>query len=135
MFFFLAILVVFMIGWGVAQYSMLYPQTKPGFWHAVDAITLAYHQMYGDTYADSVIRAEPFDMPAPDSAEEDCTSREEYYSNYTKIRCSDRRASYPVFIMLSVFLLLTNLLLLNLLIAIFSTTYSKIEGVHTLFVN
>ncbi len=64
-------------------------------------------------------------MPGPDN---DCTNDPDLYLNYTAARCKDRPATYTAFILMSVYLLFTNLLLFNLLIAIFSTTYQKIEG-------
>ena len=60
--------------------------------------------------------------------EDECTNDEELYSNYTMLRCSDRKTNWIVSLLLMVFILLTNLLLFNLLIAIFSKTFEKIEG-------
>ena len=118
---FLAILFVFVFAWGLAQYSILFPQTYPHVLQPIDALLLAFHQMFVNIYS----KGEPFDMPGPDN---DCTNDPDLYLNYTAVRCTDRPATYTAFILMSVYLLFTNLLLFNLLIAIFSTTYQKIEG-------
>ncbi len=121
---FLCILAVFVFAWGVTQYSLLFPKSS---FHPIlylDAFLLAFHQMFVNTYSE-VAQGEPFDMPGEDN---DCTDEPELYLNHTKLRCTDRLATYPAFVLLSIYLLLTNLLLFNLLIAIFSTTFQKIQG-------
>ncbi len=121
---FLAILAVFVFAWGFAQYSMLFPQTYPHVLQPIDALLLAFHQMFVNIYSD-VTKGEPFDMPGDDN---ECINDPDLYLNHTAVRCTDRPATYTTFIFMSIYLLLTNLLLFNLLIAIFSTTYQKIEG-------
>ena len=65
-------------------------------------------------------------------SEDDCTTDEALYSNYTKVRCADKNVNWIVLIFLMGFILLTNLLLFNLLIAIFSKAFEKIEGIPLL---
>ena len=130
--YFLAILAVFIAGWGFCQYSILYPQSPWSTWQIVGALSLAYYQMYGELQTENVIRSWPFDMPHPEDKEW-CTTDVDLYSNYTQIRCPNSRTNWLVFIFLMFFLLLTNLLLFNLLIAIFSNTFQKIEGFSYIF--
>ena len=121
---FLAIFLVFIVSWGVAQYGLLYPNTELSPWLIRDILILPYWQMYADLHKDSVIQAPPYEMGEEDS----CTNDPELYSNYTKIRCPDKRTNWIVLLLLMGYLLLTNLLLFNLLIAIFAKTFDEIEG-------
>ena len=118
-----------MAGWGFCQYSILYPQAPWGFWHIVYAVTMSYYQMFGELFAENVIRSRPFDMPTKQDAEDGwCTSNASEYSNYERIRCPDTQTNWIIHLFLMVFLLISNLLLLNLLIAIFSNTFEKIQS-------
>ncbi len=120
----MAIFAVFVAAWGVAQHGLLFPNSAFRVELLRDVIILPYFQMYIQTYSDSAIQAPPFDMPG----EGDCTDDPEIYSNYTEKRCADKRTNWIVLLFLMVFVLLTNLLLFNLLIAIFAQTFEKIEG-------
>ena len=125
----MTILVVVVGGWGFCQYSILYPESTFDIWHVVYGLTLAYFQMFGELKLDSVIHPIPFDMPEEEGW---CTDDEELYSNYTKLRCPDKNINWVIYFGLMIFLVLTNLLLFNLLIAIFSNTFQKIEGASIL---
>ena len=81
--------------------------------------------MYSDLNKDKAIQAPPYDMVGG----EDCTTDPELYSNYSMVRCSDPATNWIVLLFLMGYLLLTNLLLFNLLIAIFAQTFEKIEGI------
>lgn len=58
----------------------------------------------------------------------ECTNDENKYLNYEQVRCADPHTNWFVVILLALYVLVTNLLLFNLLIAIFTTTYEKILG-------
>lgn len=60
----------------------------------------------------------------------ECTNDENKYLSYEKVRCADPHTNWLVAILLAFYVLITNLLLFNLLIAIFTTTYEKILGEH-----
>ena len=129
--YFLAILLVFVAGWGISQYAILYPEVE---WsndflflaqHVASALALAYYQMFGEMYTDNVIRSPPFDMPDND---EWCTNDPLLYRNYTQLRCPDKKTNWLVFAFLTVFMILTNLMLFNLLVAIFNYAFNKIQG-------
>ena len=120
---FLAIFAVFVISWGVAQHGLLFPQSKFRWELFRDALILPYFQMYIELYT-QVIQSPPYDT----GDEESCTNDPDLYLNYTNLRCPDSRTNWIVLLFLMVFMLLTNLLLFNLLIAIFSQTFEKIEG-------
>ena len=110
---------------------MLFPHSNISIWLPIDAFLLAFQQMFVNTYTD-VTMSDPFKKPGPDT----CTNVSDLYTNGTLPRCPDKYATYPAFIFMSIYLLLTNLLLFNLLIAIFSTAYEKIEGsISKLYLN
>ena len=60
--------------------------------------------------------------------ETSCSKGSADSDNYEMVRCPDTRTNWVVMIFLVFYVLLTNLLLFNLLIAIFTSTYEKIEG-------
>ena len=111
--------------WGIAQYSLLFPHSVLQITLFRDVLLLPYFQMQGEYYLD-IIQAPPFDMPGPGG--KTCTDDPEFYSNYTELRCPSRTSNQIVTLFLVFYILITNLLLLNILLAIFNTTFSRIEG-------
>ena len=126
---YLIIIFAFVGGWGVCEFGILYPQAELDSAHILHAYSLAFYQMFSQTYLDRVIRSGPFDTPLG-SDDEWCTNNETLASSFTNLHCPDRRVSWIVFYLLMIFLVLANLMLFNLLIAIFSNIYQKIEGFH-----
>lgn len=61
--------------------------------------------MHNELYADSAIRAPPYDMKQED---DDCTNDPSLFGNYTMIRCPDKRTSWIVMILLSFYVLFCN---------------------------
>ena len=121
---FLFILVVYVVAWAFAQYSLLYQQTPLNFRHPIDSLTMAYYQMFGEMNLDTVIKSKPFYM----ESENECTENYDLYSNYTQIRCPDKDTNYAAYLLFGIYLMLTNVLLFNLLIAIFSSAYEQVQG-------
>lgn len=50
------IMLVFLVGWGVAQYALLFPHSAASPWLVRDLITLSYWQMHTELYAQRVIQ-------------------------------------------------------------------------------
>ena len=127
---------VFVAGWRICQYSILYPQHPWGWngrtiWHIVYAFSTSYYQMFGELFTENVIASRPYDMySAQDVAEGFCTNNASEYNNFENIRCPNTHANWIVYLLLMIFLIISNLLLLNLLIAIFSNTYEQIESMY-----
>lgn len=69
--------------------------------------------MIGEAHADAIENS-------PFYVDNECTSNEELYSNYTLPRCLDPTGRVVVPILLGVFVVLLDILLINLLIAIFT---------------
>ena len=126
------IVMVILSSWGIAQYSLLYPHSKLSLYLIRDVLLLPYWQMLGDSQKSEIIKAAPYDMPGLDDAS--CTDNDQLYSNYTQIRCPDTRTNQIVVIFLIFYVLITNVLLLNILIAIFNSTFTRIEGMNFLLI-
>ncbi len=122
----MAIIVVFIVAWGVAEFGLLFPHTAISGWTIRDILIVPYFQMIPELYAKEAFQSPPFDM----IHEGDCTDDPELYGNYTQIRCSDKRTNWIAVIFLTGYILLTNVLVYNLLIAIFAATFEAIHGIH-----
>ena len=116
---------VFVISWGIAQYGLIFPHSTLSAWLFRDVFVLPYMQMFVDLHSQEVLQAPPYDMLGA----EVCTDDPQLYSNYTLIRCSDKSTNWIALLFLMGYLLITNLLLFNLLIAIFSQTFAKVQGI------
>uniref|UniRef100_A0A1I8GTE3 Ion_trans domain-containing protein n=1 Tax=Macrostomum lignano TaxID=282301 RepID=A0A1I8GTE3_9PLAT len=127
---FMVILLVFILGYGVAAQSIAYPtgfytpnqdfnKTSPKkMTHTeifIHFLTRAYFQMFGDFGLDSI--------QAEDSG---CLDEG---------KCPHWTAKWLLPIMLGVYVLLTNILMFNLLIAMFSSTYESINQFSALHWN
>ena len=137
---FLVLLIVFIVGYGMASQALITPGAK--FKHAfignyslVEGILLTpYWQMYGELNLDEIdekiekrgTRSLNISLTDPDFVnieKRNCTQEEidlgycEDFSNY----------NYYVKAMLGVYMLIGNIMLLNMLIAIFSHIYEDVE--------
>ncbi len=118
-----------MISWGIGQFSFLY-------WHinlssvddflamTRDIFTLSFYQMYGSLSEGAAIQSPPYDM----DNDGNCQNDSEIYANYSAIRCNNKSLNWLVFILLMAYLILTNTLLFNLLIALFNFKVQQIYG-------
>ncbi|XP_072048465.1 transient receptor potential cation channel subfamily M member 1-like [Amphiura filiformis] len=102
---FLSILVVFLVSYGVASQALLYPNQKPSAKAIERVFFMPYFQIYGELFLEELVDGEC----EPEGTE----------------MCPNQHWLIPV--MLGVYLLLGNVLLLNLLIAIFSSVYEDIK--------
>lgn len=125
-------MVVFIIGWGIAEYALLYPNSKITSRLPLDIIILPYFQMFGELYQQEIIKSTPYEMASPDEDPSSCTDNPELYSNFTKIRCPDKRTNMVVLVLLMIYLMVTNLLLFNIIISIFNKTFEIIQSIFKL---
>ncbi|CAM4802278.1 unnamed protein product [Rotaria magnacalcarata] len=95
--FFMLMLTVFILGFGVSSYSLIHG-TKEFSWHLPrEIINLAYWQMFGEL-----------------------NSLDTFENNY-------RANGYAVFILLVVYMAIVSILLVNLLIAMLSNTFDRLQ--------
>ncbi|KAL4228805.1 Transient receptor putative cation channel subfamily M member 2 [Mactra antiquata] len=109
--YFLVILMVFVISYAIASHSILYPNSPVRWSTAIDVIKKSYWNIYGELFLEEI------------QGSSDCTSDEMLWINGTYPRCPTDTGKVFVPILMGVYMLLANVLLLNLLIAMFSYTF------------
>ncbi|XP_069120927.1 transient receptor potential cation channel subfamily M member-like 2 isoform X1 [Argopecten irradians] len=114
--YFVIILMVFVVAYAIAAYSILYPNSELTFELVIAVLRTAYWNLYGELFLDELERKEP-----------ECTFDSLLYSNDTLPRCPTEVGSYVVPWLMGLYVLFSNILLLNLLIAMFSFTFQKIQ--------
>ncbi|KAI8729644.1 transient receptor potential cation channel subfamily M member 2 [Biomphalaria glabrata] len=118
--FFFFILIVFILAFGVAYHVNMFPnQTKD--WSILYTVFLyPYFQIYGELFLD--------DLKGKDDGD-GCTKNQSIWETDPTQRCPEKNAI--VYIFLSIYLVLINILLINLLIAMFSYTFQKVQDNST----
>ncbi|XP_048256759.1 transient receptor potential cation channel subfamily M member 2-like isoform X1 [Haliotis rufescens] len=114
--FFFFILLVFVLSFGVAYHTNLYPNHIPSYKILINVLYLPYWQMYGELFLE---RVQGEDDPSS------CTRNETLWRADLAPRCPEPNAL--VSILLAVYMILTNILLVNLLIAMFSYTFQTVQ--------
>ncbi|XP_058269985.1 transient receptor potential cation channel subfamily M member 4a isoform X1 [Hemibagrus wyckioides] len=117
-FFFLFFLGVWLLAYGVANQALIYAYDPRPYWVIRRVFYRPYLHIFGQIPLDEI--------DAHKRIQKVCTN------NVTMIQqgaepCPQSEANWLVLILLSVYLLVTNILLLNLLIAMFSYTFSKVQ--------
>ncbi|CAC5399909.1 TRPM1 [Mytilus coruscus] len=113
--FFVLIFAVFLFGFGVIYQATMYPNESPGLPLFQNLIYMPYWQLYGELFL------EQFDGTKLDH----CTDDVALYSNGTMERCPLRN-QINTFV-LAVYMVVTHIILVNILIAMFSHTFTKVQ--------
>ncbi|XP_070540267.1 transient receptor potential cation channel subfamily M member-like 2 [Ptychodera flava] len=113
---FLVLLLVFMIAYGVSAQALLYPGRRRLYWGIIrDIVYMPYFQIYGELFLEEL---DPIygsgDDPICDASNIDPTQS-----------CSGGHPVVPF--LLAIYLIVGNVLLLNLLIAIFSYVFEEVQ--------
>ncbi|XP_052235200.1 transient receptor potential cation channel subfamily M member 7-like isoform X2 [Dreissena polymorpha] len=112
---FYVIMVVFVVAYAITSYSILYPGAKITLANAKHLIRRPYWLLYGELTLDET---EEF---------KDCTNDTGLWENGTTRLCpTETGRTYGPF-MMGVYLMFSNILLLNILIAMFNYTFTKIQ--------
>ena len=111
---FTALLMIFIYSFGVANQALLYPNEKNLFVAAKGVFRSAYWSIYGELFLDEIMFNGTFNGT---DTSFDCTKRG---------RCPNFH--YVAIFLLAIYLIITNVLLLNLLIATFASTYTNIKS-------
>ncbi|GAB1610169.1 hypothetical protein Ahia01_001302900 [Argonauta hians] len=104
--YFFVILFVFMVAYGITSQSILCPRTEVSYELFKGVFRKAYFQMYGELFLEEY---------------------EEGQCCGDKTKCSSQLGLYIAPLMMGLYILLTNILLLNLLIAMFSYTFQNVQ--------
>ena len=99
---FIAIILVFMLAWGVAQYSLLYPQAYQSGWILRDFIHLSFWQMMTQFYLSAALQAPPYDTADETGLSATCAENATVAGDYTVQRCADTSVNWIVVIGLAV---------------------------------
>ncbi|KAJ8347330.1 hypothetical protein SKAU_G00287310 [Synaphobranchus kaupii] len=117
-FFFLFFLGVWLMAYGVANQALLYSYDPRPDWILRRVFYRPYLHIFGQIPLNELDATKEWDV--------NCTT------DVTLIQaghepCMDKHANWLVIVLLVVYLMVTNILLLNLLIAMFSYTFSKVQ--------
>uniref|UniRef100_A0A8D2IVQ7 Transient receptor potential cation channel subfamily M member 5 n=1 Tax=Varanus komodoensis TaxID=61221 RepID=A0A8D2IVQ7_VARKO len=113
-FFFLFFLGVWLIAYGVTTQALLHPKDNRAEWIFRRVLYRPYLQIFGQIPLDEI----------------DCKLVE---SHAEDVSCPNLYANWLVILLLAIFLLVTNVLLMNLLIAMFSYTFQVVQGNADIF--
>ncbi|XP_013384358.1 transient receptor potential cation channel subfamily M member 2 isoform X1 [Lingula anatina] len=114
--FFVMILLVFLLAYGVAVQALLYPNHKRDWSILKDVVYIPYWQMYGDLFLDET-----------SGKIDQCTSNATLYLQDNGPQMCPQQNEWMTIVLMVIYMLLTNVLLLNLLIAIFNYTFQNIQ--------
>ena len=121
---FAVLLMIFFISFGVCASSLLYPNENDIIHALTGIVSIGYWKIYGELHIEEIVYQNQTDgkisenlAPVTGDYEEVCSVRG---------RCPDYH--WIVTILLMLYLLITNILLINLLIATFASTYEKIRS-------
>ncbi|CAD5113778.1 DgyrCDS2946 [Dimorphilus gyrociliatus] len=113
MLYFIVILLVVLMSFGVARQSITYPNQDPD-WSLLKHIFLKpYFMLYGEVYAGEIDPA-------------DCVNNPQSKDD---IKCVPGMWITPA--IMTIFLIVANILLINLLIAVFNNTFNRVNAIST----
>eukprot|EP00794_Sanderia_malayensis_P003485 gene3485-3983_t len=113
--YFIFILAIFIIGYGVAFQAVRFPNTHFGK-AIIGVINKPYWQMYGELFIEEILE-DP----------KNCTTGVPLCGVNGEEPCSSDYGKYVAPIYMALYMIFTNILLLNLLIAIFNYTFEKVQ--------
>ncbi|XP_046554470.1 transient receptor potential cation channel subfamily M member 2-like isoform X1 [Haliotis rubra] len=112
---FLVILMVSILSYAVASEAIMYPNTPWSLRFVLFIPRKAFFSIFGEFFLDEIEATPPdCDMVWP-------------YSNSTNPRCPKPISKYAVPLLMSMYILITNVLLLNIIIARFNYTFQTIH--------
>ncbi|KAK3605981.1 hypothetical protein CHS0354_019660 [Potamilus streckersoni] len=112
---FVVILLVFIVSYAIASYAILYPNSELNLDTLVAIFRRPYWNIYGELMLDEV------------EGYPNCTTNETLFDDDNYHRCPTKSGKYFVPVLMGVYVLMCNILLLNLLIAMFSYTFQMVQ--------
>ncbi|XP_076268057.1 transient receptor potential cation channel, subfamily M isoform X2 [Rhynchophorus ferrugineus] len=106
MIYFVVLLLIVLMSFGVCRQAILNPNAAPNWTIARDVFMEPYFMLYGEVYADKI------DPPCGDQYEDQCVT--------------GRWISPTI---MSIYLLVANILLINLLIAVFNNIFNEVNAI------
>ncbi|XP_063423231.1 transient receptor potential cation channel subfamily M member-like 2 isoform X2 [Mytilus trossulus] len=114
--YFMVILMVFVTSYAVASYSILYPNISWSWDIVLKVLRMSYWNMYGELFIEDIELEEP-----------NCSFDPAIFNAGTLPRCPTEVGRYATPILMGIYVLFVNVLLLNLLIAMFSFSIQRIQ--------
>ncbi|XP_061188847.1 transient receptor potential cation channel subfamily M member-like 2 [Saccostrea echinata] len=114
--YFVIILMLFVVSYAVAAYSIMYPRSELSFDLLLNVMRLGYWNLYGELLLEDIEVEEP-----------DCSFNETVYNAGTLPRCAVKHRKIIGLVMMGIYLIFANVMLLNILIAMFTDTYQRIQ--------
>ncbi|XP_063443884.1 transient receptor potential cation channel subfamily M member 3-like isoform X2 [Mytilus trossulus] len=114
--FFIMIFMVVLVSFGIITQANLFPNSELEWQLLKKIVYLPYWQLYGELFLDNMEGKEP----------SSCTTEVLLYNNGTLPRCPESNALVPL--VLAIYMVFTNILLINLVIAMFSDTFQKVHA-------
>ncbi|XP_041363121.1 transient receptor potential cation channel subfamily M member-like 2 isoform X1 [Gigantopelta aegis] len=112
---FFFILLLFVLSFGVAYHVNIFPNSPVSWGILKNVLLMPYLQIYGELFLEKI---EGEDSPS-------CTRNQTIWQEVPDMRCPEENDLSTV--LLAVYMLLTNILLVNLLIAMFSCTFNTVQ--------
>ncbi|CAH1966850.1 unnamed protein product [Acanthoscelides obtectus] len=106
MIYFVVLLLIVLMSFGVSRQAILFPDQEPSWMIARDVFLEPYFMLYGEVYADKI------DPTCGGEGEEPC-----------------RTGKWITPTIMSIYLLVANILLINLLIAVFNNIFNEVNAV------
>uniref|UniRef100_K1QLP0 Transient receptor potential cation channel subfamily M member 8 n=1 Tax=Magallana gigas TaxID=29159 RepID=K1QLP0_MAGGI len=112
--FFLIILMVFVLSYSISTYAIMFPNSVLRVSLIRQILRKGYWTLYGELFLEEY-----------EAGGEDCTYNATIYATYPERRCPEERGVATL--LMAVYVLFANVLLLNILIAMFSNTFQKVQ--------
>ncbi|KAL8573882.1 hypothetical protein ACOMHN_029330 [Nucella lapillus] len=114
---FMIILLIFVVAYSVASESLLYPESDFNLTRLFHLPRKAYWQVFGELGLEEI---EIREMGS-------CSVNKSKHFGYDDPHCPTKYGSYVAPVFLGIYVMITNVLLLNLLIARFGVTFNKVH--------
>lgn len=111
--FFLIILMVFVLSYSISTYAIMFPNSVLRLSLIRQILRKGYWTLYGELFLDEY------------EGGEECTNNATIYATFPELRCPEERG--VAVLLMAVYVLFANVLLLNILIAMFSNTFQNVQ--------
>ncbi|XP_073908130.1 transient receptor potential cation channel subfamily M member 3 isoform X11 [Castor canadensis] len=127
MMYFVIIMLVVLMSFGVARQAILFPNEEPSWKLAKNIFYMPYWMIYGEVFADQIDRKQVYDSHTPKSAP--CGQNETREDGKVIQLPPCKTGAWIVPAIMACYLLVANILLVNLLIAVFNNTFFEVKSI------
>ncbi|XP_074877736.1 transient receptor potential cation channel subfamily M member 3 [Buteo buteo] len=127
MMYFVIIMLVVLMSFGVARQAILFPNEEPSWKLAKNIFYMPYWMIYGEVFADQIDRKQVYDSHTTKSAP--CGQNETREDGKIIQLPPCKTGAWIVPAIMACYLLVANILLVNLLIAVFNNTFFEVKSI------